>query len=57
MVTPQAAAWAAVGNRKARVSAPTMARFRSTGAKAAAAKWRWAFSVPECSVTRVMKSR
>ena len=34
-----------------------MKRFSSTGAKAAAAKRRWAFSVPDCSVTSTMQNR
>ena len=57
MVTPQAAACAAEGNRNATASAATMERLSSTGAKAAAANLSWALSRPACSVTSVMKSR
>ena len=57
MATPSAAAWPAVGKTKASASAAIMEALRRTGAAAAAAKRSCAFSSPESSVTRVMKSR
>ena len=50
-------ATAALGKRKLSARKAMIERLSSTGAKAAAAKAPCALSVPECSVTRVMKAR
>ena len=57
MATPQAAAWAALGNRKATKRAAIRQTFSRIGAAAAAAKRSTALRLAESRVTRVTKSR